>query len=48
MGLEIDFEQIILTSYTRKELRLLHALAEAMAFRHRRPPSWNGVQGRSL
>ena len=46
MSVNSDFNQIILESYTQRELRLLRALAEAMEFLYGPFPKRHGARGR--
>ena len=48
MNVKAEFDRIIRASYSPKELRLQRALAEALAQRFRRPPTWKGTEGRSV
>ena len=42
MSVNSDFDQIVLASYTQKELRMLRGLAEAMEFLYGPFPGWPG------
>ena len=48
MSVNSDFNQIILENYTQKELRMLHALAEAMEFLYGPFAIRRGSRGHSL
>jgi hypothetical protein len=48
VSINSDFNQIILESYTQRELQVLRALAEAMEFLYGPFPKRDGARGRLL
>jgi hypothetical protein len=48
VDVKAEFDRIIRASYSPRELRLQRAIAEALAQRFRRSPTWKGTEGRSV